>query len=171
MPQPPNSPAAIEVLELGKYLSTLLFKKQLPSCPPSKEAVKFVEYITPLHCGSFDVSSFHWTHSAMQDFKVYSVVVLRSLTVPLPYPDFPPLGQSTAHSNVNIDPSDPVSVVKFCPGHGFAATPIVPDITGAEDVVDAVVVIEEDAVALVEDRRCEEAVEVVSRSGFDSVLL
>jgi hypothetical protein len=123
----------------------------------------------------------------MQDFKVYSVAgrALRSLTVPLPYADSTPLGQSTAHNNVNIDPSDPVSVVKFRPGHGFSATPIVPDVTGAEDVVDAVVVVEEDAVAVavvedsgsvevveedsvavVEDRGSVDVVEVVSRSGF-----
>lgn len=41
--QPPNIPAAMDVPELGKYLPTLFFKKQLPSCPPSYEAVKFAE--------------------------------------------------------------------------------------------------------------------------------
>lgn len=152
-------------------MPTLLFKKQLPPCPPSKEAVKFAEYTTPLHFGSFEVFWFHWTHWAMQDFKVYSVLVLRSLIIPLPYAGSPPRGQSTAHSNVNIDPSDPVSIVLFCPGHGFAATPIVPDVMGAEDVVDAVVVVEEDAVA-VEDCGSVEFVEVASRPGlFESTLL
>jgi hypothetical protein len=103
----------------------------------------------------------------MQAFKVYSVAgrALRSLTVPLPYADSSPLGQSTAHSNVNNDPSDPVTVVRFCPGHGFAAIPAVPEVTGAEDVVDAVVVVGEDTVWVVKGCGSVEFVEVVPRSG------
>ena len=31
-------------------------------------------------------------------------------------------------------------VVRFWPGHGFAATPFVPEVTGAEEVVDALAV-------------------------------
>ncbi|KAJ6113914.1 hypothetical protein N7523_007231 [Penicillium sp. IBT 18751x] len=76
----------------------------------------------------------------MQDFKLYSVDGKpRSLTVPLPDDESTPFGQSTAHSKVNMDPSEPVIVVRFCPGHGFAATPVVPVVTGADDVADAVV--------------------------------
>jgi hypothetical protein len=56
----------------------------------------------------------------------------------LPDDESTPFGQSTAHSKVNIDPSEPVIVVRFCPGHGFAATPAVPDVTGADDVADVV---------------------------------
>jgi hypothetical protein len=52
-----------------------------------------------------------------------------------------PLGQSTAHKRVKIEPSEPVTVVKFFPGQGFAATPVVPEVTGAELVVDAVLVV------------------------------
>jgi hypothetical protein len=52
-----------------------------------------------------------------------------------------PLGQSTAQSRVKIEPSEPVTVVKFLPGQGFAAMPVVPEVTGAELVVDAVWVV------------------------------
>jgi hypothetical protein len=47
----------------------------------------------------------------------------------------------------------------------------VPDVTGAEDVVDAVVAVEEEAVGVIEDCGIVEVVEVVSRLDFfDSVL-
>jgi hypothetical protein len=87
----------------------------------------------------------------MQDFKSYSVDLVKSLTLPLPYAVRIPPGQSTAHSNVNIDPSEPVTVVRFWPGHGFAAIPVVPDVTGADDVLDGseTVVVSEEEVSVV----------------------
>lgn len=42
---------------------------------------------------------------------------------------------------MKIEPSEPVTVVKFLPGQGFAAMPDVPEVTGAELVVDAVWVV------------------------------
>lgn len=69
------------------------------------------------------------------------MVRVKSSTVPLPDDAGSPLGQSTAHNNVNIEPSEPVTVVKFFPGQGFAAMPVVPEVTGADLVVDAVWVV------------------------------
>lgn len=77
------------------------------------------------------------------------MVRVRSSTVPLPDEARSPLGQSTAHNRVKIDPSEPVTVVKFFPGQGFAAMPVVPEVTGAELVVDAVWVVA--AVEVVDD--------------------
>lgn len=65
------------------------------------------------------------------------MVRVKSSTVPLPDEAASPLGQSTAHRRVNIEPSEPVTVVRFFPGQGFAAMPVVPEVTGAELVVDA----------------------------------
>lgn len=92
----------------------------------------------PLHLESLVLSAFQSTQSAMQDLSVYRVERVRSLTVPLPDEARSPLGQSTEHNRVKIDPSEPVTVVKFFPGQGFAAMPVVPEVTGAELVVDAV---------------------------------
>lgn len=80
---------------------------------------------------------------------------VRSLTVPLPDEAGSPLGQSTAHNRVKIEPSEPVTVVRFLPGQGFAAMPVVPEVTGAELVVDAVWVVADsevvDDVDIIED--------------------
>ena len=85
---------------------------------------------------------------------------VRSSTVPLPDEARSPLGQSTEHNRVKIDPSEPVTVVKFFPGQGFAAMPVVPEVTGAELVVDAVWVVAASVVVddaeIVEDREDEE---------------
>lgn len=43
---------------------------------------------------------------------------------------------------MNTDPSEPVTVVKFLPGHGFEAIPVVPDETGAELMVETSLVVE-----------------------------
>jgi hypothetical protein len=74
----------------------------------------------------------------MQAFNVYSVSVLKSRTFPPPDAASAPLGQSTPHSNLYVDPSEPRSVVRFDRGHGLPARPTVPDVTWPEDVVDAV---------------------------------
>ena len=114
----------------------------------------------PLHLESLVLSAFQLTQSSMQDFSVYRVERVRSLTVPLPDEARSPLGQSTEHNRVKIDASEPVIVVKFFPGQGFAAMPVVPDVTGAELVVDAVWVVKAsevvDDVEIVEDREDEE---------------
>lgn len=114
----------------------------------------------PLHLESLVLSAFQLTQSAMQDFNVYRVERVRSLTVPLPDEARSPLGQSTEHNRVNIDPSEPVTVVKFFPGQGFAAMPVVPEVTGAELVVDVVCVVAAsevvDDVEIVEDKEDEE---------------
>jgi hypothetical protein len=86
----------------------------------------------------FNPSLFQSEHRRMQAFNVYSVSTLKSRTFPPPDAASAPLGQSTPHSNVYIDPSDPASVVSFDRGQGFAAMPTVPDVTGPEDVADAV---------------------------------
>ena len=72
----------------------------------------------------------------MQAFNVYSVSVLKSCTLPPPDAASTPFGQSTPHSNVYIDPSEPASVVSFDRGPGFAARPTVPDVTGPDEVGD-----------------------------------
>ncbi len=56
-----------------------------------------------------------------------------------------PLGQSTPQNIVKTDPVDAVKAVMLLPGHRFSATPFVPEVTGAEDVFDAIedVLIEE----------------------------
>lgn len=119
----------------------VFFKKQFPSCPPSNAAVKLAVYTTPLHGDSPGSALLKLTQSAMHSFKVYAVDGrVKSLTVTFPYSDFSPLGQSTLHRIVKIESSDPSIVVKFWPGHGFAATPCVPEVTGAEEVVDALAV-------------------------------
>lgn len=116
--------------------------------------------MTPLHLESLVLSAFQSTQSAMQTFSVYRVERVRSLTVPLPDEARSPLGQSTEHNRVKIDPSEPVTVVKFFPGQGFPAMPVVPEVTGAELVVDAAWVVAAsevvDGVEIVEDREDEE---------------
>jgi hypothetical protein len=47
---------------------------------------------------------------------------------------------------MKLEPVDIVMSVEFVPGQGFAAIPLVPDMTGAEDVVDDVVVVVVDVV-------------------------
>lgn len=64
--------------------------------------------------------------------------MVRSTTVPLLFAVASPLGQFTAHKSVNRLLSEAVKVVPFPTGQGSKAIPMVPDVTGAEDVVDAV---------------------------------
>ena len=72
-------------------------------------------------------------HSRM----LYTVVRSISTTLPWLLAAAMPLGQSTPQKIVKTDPVDAVKAVKLLPGHRFSATPLVPVVTGAEDVFDA----------------------------------
>lgn len=58
--------------------------------------------------------------------------------MPFPFAALSPSGQSTLQYTANKEPVDAWMVVPLMPGQGFSAMPVVPEVTGAEDVVEAV---------------------------------
>jgi len=71
----------------------------------------------------------------MQLLRVYCIEASKSTTVPVPSGKPSPRGQSTAQKIVNRGPEE-LYVVLLAPGQGVWAMPTVPEVAGADNVVE-----------------------------------
>lgn len=74
------------------------------------------------------------TQYSMQSSKVYTVVYVMSFTLEEPSNESPPFGQSVKQYIVNLAPEARVEVRGDWKVHELAASPVVPDVTGAVEV-------------------------------------